>query len=133
MARRVRDAFRKLPNDVRDALVDTGGMTSTGAYNRLTRKHLKAVTPVKTIRRMAKAASKKSGVPIIVTKDMAGKNYADGVAPRWVNTRTGKMRVEVRLHPILKYSHRTHVADVINHELDHAEVSKRVIKHRNRR
>ena len=135
MARRVRSAFRKLPDDVHHALVNTRNMTSTGAYNKMTRQGLKPVTPIKTIRRMAKSASKRSGIPIKVTTDTFTRkhNNTEGTCARLYDTKTKKRRVEIHLHPILEYSHKTHVADVINHELDHAKVERRVIKHKNRK
>ena len=123
MARRVRHAFREMPKDVRDALAETQGMTSTRSLNKLRKSGVKPIVSLKKLRGMARRASFLSGTPVKVTKDMTGGHrYADGIAIR----RNDK--VEVRVHPVLKYYDRRYVADLIGHELDHARVDKRSIR-----
>jgi len=122
MARRVRTSFKKLHQKrprLYQALSDTKGMTSSGAYRRLTRKRIKPLTPLVKIRKMAKLASKRAGVPIVITQDMHGCKHADGVAVK------EKGKVSARLHPVLKYQDKRYIEDVIGHELDHAKVLKR--------
>lgn len=119
MARRVRDEFSKMPRDVHDALVGTKGLTSTQTLRKLQRKHLKPITPLSEIRQMARGASKKSKVPVKITTKLRGHPHADGVCVVEGHGRTIE-KVEARIHPVLQYSTRNHVKDVINHELDHA-------------
>lgn len=130
MARRVRTAFRKLRKrrpDLHAFLKETRGMTSTRALNRLRRKRVKPIISSSKLRSMAQKASKRSGVPIKISKDMTeGSRYADGVAIQRDSD------VRVRLHPVLKYYDKRHISDVIGHELDHAKVMKRAIKRKSK-
>ena len=126
MARRVREAWRKLPRDVYNALADADAKTTTGVYNQLVRKKIKPVTPLKTVRAMAKRKSTKE-VPVKINKNLLGKRNAAGVAGQWIDKK-GNRGVEIRIHPIVKYYHKDYVKDVIDHELDHAKVGMRKAK-----
>ena len=127
MARKVRNAWSKLPRDVHDVLAETKRhKTTTGAYNYLVKKKVKPVTSLKTVRAMVKRKSTK-GIPIRISKNLLGSREAEGVAGQWID-KTGKRGVEVRIHPIVKYYHKDHIKDVIDHELDHAKVGMRKAK-----
>ena len=126
MARKVRNAWRKLPRDVYNALADCNAKTTTGVYNHLNKTGVKPVTPLKTVRAMVKRRSTKE-VPIKVSKNLFGRRDAEGVAGQWID-KTGKRGVDIRIHPIVKYYHRDHIKDVIDHELDHAKVGMRKAK-----
>jgi hypothetical protein len=130
MARRIRSDFRNLPRDVYKTWVDgeNEGMSSTQLLQSLKRKCLKPVTPLKQIRRMTKMASKRSGIPISITKDMGKRGMeeppfdrAGGIAGRRVSDK----KIVVHIHPIMQYRTKRTINDTIEHELDHVKVMKK--------
>jgi len=127
MARAVRTSWRRLRKvrpDVHKELSKSGRqhLTSSVTYHRMKKKRISPVTKLATIRSMARRASKRSGIPIRISKDMKGHRHADGVAIK------ERRNIEVRLHPVLKYYDKRYIKDVIGHELDHAKVYKRSIR-----
>ncbi len=128
MARRIIDDLRGLPSDVRYALGKARKMTETQTLSSLKNKGLKPVTPLSTIRKMAKSASKKSGFPISVTKNFGSKEDArtEGVAI----FKTKAKKINILIHPLLQYRTKKHIRSIIGHELDHARVYRRWKKYK---
>jgi hypothetical protein len=129
MARRVKTFTREAERKVgaKQTTVPRNVTTNT-MYSRMKRSHYDTITPIKTIRKMAKSAGKKHNVSITVSKDLKGVKDANAIC---YTDDYGKTRI--RLHPLLKYSYKKNVASIIDHELDHAKVHKRIIRHQLRR
>ena len=132
MARRLLSPLSRMPKDVETEMRKVRHFTHTGKYNRLKKLGLKPSIPLSEIRKMASKKSKRSGVPIIITEDIKDKR-AEGVSQIYIPPRAKKAKVRVKLHPILSYTHRDFVENVINHELDHAKVQQRVAERHNKR
>ncbi len=134
MARRLIEDKRGLPKDVRDALAHYHKMapsshsSSSEQLRYLKSKGLKPVTPLKIIRKMARIESKKSGVPIHITKNIGKGEEARTLGLAVFKTKTGE--VSVRIHPTLQYRTKKQIRSVIRHELDHTKIYKRWKKYK---
>jgi hypothetical protein len=120
-----KEAERKL--GVKPTTVPRNVTTNT-MYSRMKRSHYDTITPIKIIRKMAKSAGKRHNVSITVSKDLKGVKDANAIC---YTDDYGKTRI--RLHPLLKYSYKKNVASIIDHELDHAKVHKRIIRNQHKR
>lgn len=127
MARRVRTSWRKMKKTrpwLYHIKAESRGMTATRTLNRLKKKKVKPMLSLGQLRLMASRASKRSNVPVKVTRDMTeGHRLADGIA---IMDSSGK--IHVRIHPVLQYNDKRYARDVIEHELDHAKVDKRIVR-----
>jgi len=118
MARYVKVAFTKLPKETTAALRKTSHFTSTVAYNKLNKDRVPIVTPLKSIRKLAKSKGKQNRVSIVVSKDMKMHKKADGVC---LLRGQGK----VNIHPITKYYDKRYINDLMEHEVDHIKVYRK--------
>jgi hypothetical protein len=126
MARNVRTFFRELPRDTHDALAEAGrrNWKSTTSWRKLKGEDVTVVTPIATIRRIARGYTKWTGIPIVVSaRPFKDADYAhcDGLA--MPVSQNG--RCIVYLHPVLQYYDIGYVKDLIGHEMDHCQVMMR--------
>jgi hypothetical protein len=126
MARNVKPRFRKLKSKypaTYEGLADTEGMPINKAYDKLKEDGIPKITNKKVLKQIADKFGDKHNVDVKITDDMAGLKDADAVATRDIIMEVNN---EIRLHPILQYREEEYIRDVLEHELDHVKVNRRV-------
>jgi hypothetical protein len=114
-----------MPPELKRLLSNRKDLTSNCIVNKLNKGHIKPITPLNELRKIAKRNSKRHGVLMTVSRDMLERRYnkADGIT----GLRVRDKKVVIHLHPILKYYPKSYTKNVIEHELDHAKIIKRSI------
>lgn len=133
MARRLVEPLVGIPDDVKSALQKVRRLTHTGKYHAMREQGIKPITPISEIREIARRKKKKiSNVPITISDKIRDKRI-EAATQRYKNPKTGKAQVRIWLHPILSYTRKKYVENVIDHEIDHAKVQKRIAQNYNKR
>ena len=102
------------------------GKTNSIIYRKLKNAKVNPILSMPEVNKIAKSASKRSGVPIHIgykgASALERKHLTDARGIAWLDEKTG--RVWVRLHPMVQYQTKKHLNTLIEHELDHVKVYK---------
>lgn len=128
MARRVSTDWRKIPEDVKVIWGKTQHLGSTTRLKVLKQNKATIVTPLKDIRQIANAYAKRNKVKITIStnKNIFGKR--PGVAAKHGLMHSDAASVpynRIYLHPILQYSSKGYIRNMLDHEIDHVIVDRR--------
>lgn len=125
MARRVRRFIKEYPQDVLDAVNESNAKykTSSAKLRFLKRNKIKPITALSEVKNIANSMERKLAPIHVSTKqfdEIKGYGDADGLAIEY-----GNGKCEVVIHPIVQYTPKKFIKDVIMHEYDHVKVFRK--------
>lgn len=128
MTRRVSTDWREIPKDVKDIWAKTGRLGSTARLSVLKRNRATVVTPLSDVRKIANTYAKRNKVKVIISKNknIWGRRPAIGSKKSIMHSDACAIPYDrVYLHPIIQYSSKKYIRNVLDHEMDHVKVNRR--------
>jgi len=134
MARYCRTSWSMLPEKTLAALKETANVSNKRAVTMMEKRGCKVETPLAQIKKMALRRIGKKNIELHVTNkfptNLGVENVGncDGLAVTWKEGKAYGPYYSIYLHELLKFHHPRYVQDVIDHEMDHLKVHKRIYK-----